>query len=387
MNNFIVNIPTKIYFGKDQIKNLPELILEKGKKVLLCYGGGSIKRNGIYDTVVNLFQDNGIEWIELSGIEPNPRVDSVRKGAELVRNHQLDVIIAVGGGSVIDCAKAISVACVSEHDAWELVEDASLIQDHKPVFVILTMAATGSEMNWTSVISNLEKNRKQGFRHPLMYPEASICDPSYTFTLPAYQTACGCADMLSHIFESYFDHVEDCYIQDGLAESVCRCVIKYAPIALAEPDNYEARANLMWAATNALNDLTAKGKERIWVCHSMEHVLSAHYDITHGAGLAILTPHYMRYVLNDYTAIQLKRFAVNVFHVDESLDNISTALKGIEKLEEFFKSLNLPSTFSEVGIDDSKLEAMAREAYKPVMEKAWAPLHYEDILNIYKSCL
>ena len=387
MENFELKLPTEIYFGKGQIVHLPELVKRSGRRVLLTYGGGSIKKSGLYDQVTTLFKENDIEWVELSGIDPNPRKESVDAGAQLVREHDLDCIVAVGGGSVIDCSKAISVTCKSEYDCWTLVTHPELIGEALPIYTVLTMSATGSEMNWGAVITNLDTNEKLGFRNDVMRPKASICDPTYTYTVPAYQTACGCADIMSHVFESYFDQVKDADIQDGLAESILKACVKYVPIALKEPDNYSARANIMWASTNGLNGLTGVGKVKIWVCHPMEHVLSAHYDITHGAGLAILTPRWMKHILNEKTAPQLKHFACEIFHVNSSLSDIEAAKEGIKKLYDFFVSIGLPMTLEKVGIDDKKLKKMAHQAYKDDFQKTWAPLTEQDIYEIYCDCL
>lgn len=387
MENFELKLPTEIYFGKNQIEQLPQLVKRYGQRVLLSYGGGSIKKNGLYEKITELFEKNGIEWVELAGIEPNPRKESADKGAQLACEHHVDCIVAVGGGSVIDCSKAISVTCKSEYDCWTLVKNPSLIGEALPLICVLTMSATGSEMNWGAVITNLDTQEKIGFRNDVMRPKASICDPTYTFTVSNYQTACGCADIMSHVFESYFDQVEDADIQDGLAEAILKCCIKYVPIALQEPDNYSARANMMWASTNGLNGLTGVGKVKIWVCHPMEHVLSAHYDITHGAGLAILTPRWMKHILNDKTAIALKRFACNVLGVDPTLSDKEAALEGIQRLYKFYQSIGLPMTLQRVGIDDTKLKQMAHEAYKEDFKYTWVPLTETDIYEIYQACL
>lgn len=387
MNNFILNIPTKVYFGAKQMEELHHMISDYGKKVLLVYGGGSIKRNGIYDTVMEQLKD--CEVYELANVDPNPRVESVRAGVNLCKQHQIDVILAVGGGSCIDCSKAISASAYSELDAWEIVLDASKAEKTIPIITILTISATGSEMNCTGVISNLEQNLKLGFSNPKLYPKISILDPCNTFSVPAIQTAAGTADILSHLFEIYFNKTEGAYVQEQLAHSFMKTCFKYGPIALKEPDNYEARANLMWASSLSLNGLVASGFGKSWSCHPMEHVLSAYYDITHGVGLAILTPSWMRYILDESTVTRFKLYGIEVWGIDASLDDFEIANKAIDATEKFFtKDMKLPATLHEVGIDESKFEEMAQSAVDSKGGKidGFKCLMKEDVVNIYNMC-
>lgn len=388
MNDFTYHVPTKVYFGQNQLQNLGPELKKFGQRVLLVYGGGSIKKTGLYDKVVAEIEKAGLELFELSGIEPNPRVTSINEGARICRQKQVDVLLAVGGGSTIDAAKSIGAAAYYDGDAWDLVTRKVPIINCLPVVSVLTLAATGSEMNANSVISNLETNDKIGVAHPTMVPKVSFLDPTNTFTVSKYQTACGSADIISHILEVYFSPDHDLYMLDQVMEGLLRTVIKYAPIALEEPDNYEARANLMWASSWAINGFIRGGKQQAWSCHPMEHQLSAYYDITHGLGLAILTPRWMEYVLDETTVAKFQQFACNVFGVDPSLEPMVAAKKGIEMLADFlFNTLGLQSSFSELGIDDTHFQAMAEKACKGDVINGFKPLNQQDVESIYRMCL
>ena len=386
MKDFIYDIGTKIYFGKGAVNNLGAVLKEHSSKVLLCYGGGSIKKMGIYDAVVNQLKEYGIEWQELSGIEPNPRVTSVNEGVRLCRKHGLTAVLAVGGGSTIDCAKVVAAGVSYEGDAWDLVSKKADVISVLPVFSVLTLSATGSEMDPTAVISNMDTNDKIGLKHPDMRPVASFLDPEYTYSVSKYQTASGTADIMSHIFEIYFSTVKSAYIADRMAEAMLKTCIHYGITAVNEPENYEARANLMWCSSLAINNLLTYGKGTPWSVHSMEHQLSAYYDITHGVGLAILTPSWMRYVLRDETVDKFVEYAKNVWDIDCDGDKFATANKAIDKTEEYFKALGIPSTLREVGIDEEKLEIMAEKASR-TLGNVFVPLTKDDVLNIYKMCL
>ena len=387
MENFTFLAPTKIIFGKDSIKNLETEIKVFGKNVLLTYGGGSIKKSGIYDNVLNLLKDYNI--FELNGIEPNPKIESVRKGIKICKENNIDVILAVGGGSVIDCSKVIAAGYYYDKDAWDLVLNPDLITKALPIVTILTLAATGSEMNKNAVISRMDTNIKKGTRANVMIPKVSILDPTYTYTLPPIQTASGAADIMSHIFENYFQNDKDTDVQDRLAEGLLKTVIKNTPIALNNPKDYSARSNIMWSSSLALNGLTGSGKSGAWTCHTIEHELSAFYDITHGVGLAILTPRWMRHILaKDSTATgRFVKFARNVMGLDGE-DEAKLALAGIDALEEYFKSTGIPMTLTELGIDEEHFEVMADHANEDgYLKDAYVALTNEDIVQIYKACL
>lgn len=384
MVNFTYDIGTKVHFGKGQIAALPACVKEYGSKVLLTYGGGSIKRNGIYDTISRLFRENGIEWVELSGIDPNPRHTTVNEGAELCRKHNVEVIVAVGGGSTIDCSKAISACTFYEGDAWDIVIGKGKPGGFLPIIAVLTLSATGSEMDRGGVISNLETNDKKGVSFDETRPKAAILDPEYTYSVSRYQTAAGSADIMSHVLETYFTPITDGYLQDRFCEALLKTVVHYAPIAMEQPDNYEARANLMWASSWAINDMIGYGKRCPWTVHPMEHELSAFFDITHGVGLAILTPAWMDYVLSEKTVDKFVEYAENVFGIAPCEDKFAVAKAGIAATRKFLhETLGIPSRLREVGITEESLKVMADKLDLP---NGFVPLTGEDVLNIYRAC-
>jgi len=389
MYNFTFQNTTKIYFGENQLEHLGEELKNYGTRVLLTYGGGSIRKTGLYDKVMDELKNAGLTVFELSGIEPNPRHTTVNKGAEICKKEKIDVLLAVGGGSTIDCTKFIAAASFYEGDGWDLVTQKAPITKALPVFSILTLSATGSEMDAGGVISNMDTNEKYGFMHPLLQPKVSFLDPTNTYSVSAFQTACGGADIMSHVFDVfYFTKSSKMDMIDRVMEDVIKTVVKYAPIAVKEPTNYEARANLMWAASWALNGFLQTGGFQAASCHNMEHELSAYYDITHGLGLAILTPRWMEYILDEKTAPQFKKFGINVFGVDASLSDMEGAKKAISSLSEFlFETLGLQRTLTEIGIDDSKFKAMAKNACSGEVMHGYKTLTPEDVENIYRMCL
>jgi alcohol dehydrogenase YqhD (iron-dependent ADH family) len=388
MLNYVHSIPTKLYFGKGQISRLDGILRQFGSKVLLTYGGGSIKKIGLYDEVTRILSDGGFTVTELAGIEPNPRIESVEEGVRLCKENGIDVILAVGGGSTIDCSKAIATGVFYEGDLWQMVASRHGVLKALPLVDILTLSATGSEFDGGGVITNLKTNEKLGNMYT--YPAASICDPTYTFSVSKYQTAAGTADIMSHIFEGYFSRTEDSDLSDCIAEGVLKTAIKYLPVALAEPDNYTARANLMAIASVACSGIPEYGKKDTgWPCHSMEHELSAFYDITHGVGLAILTPRWMRFILkkDPSCAWRFVRFAKNVWGIDGE-DELALANAGIDKLESFFKESGIPMTLSELNIDEEHFEEMAAHAnFGGYLKNAFVALTNEDIVEIYRACL
>lgn len=386
MNNFTYKIPTEICFGKDRIEELPALLSRYGSRVLIVYGGGSIKRTGLYDKIMGLLKDFDIT--ELAGISPNPKITSVRKGVSLCREKEIDVILAVGGGSCIDASKNIACGTFYDGDPWDLVIDGSKIKKALPIAVVLTINATGSEMNNNAIISNEETHEKLGIANDLVYPAISICDPQYLYTLPARQTASGTADTMSHVFEQYFQPGDGAYMTDRFCESVLKTCIRYCPEALDHPDSYEARSNLMWASTVALNHLLTFGKGGSWSCHPMEHELSAFYDITHGVGLAILTPAWMHYVLSEKTAARFAMYAENVWGITDT-DPIIAGKKAIERTSEFFVSIGLPTSLHEVGIGTEHFEEMALEAVRTsgISTGSYVHLGKEDIVKIFEACM
>ncbi len=388
MNSFIYDVPVKVYFGENQLCHLGEELKKYGKRVLLTYGGGSIKKIGLYDEVVSQIKNAGLELFELSGIEPNPRIDSVRKGAEICKKENIDVLLAVGGGSTLDATKYMAAGACVDFDAWKFFSEWAPIEKALPIVTILTLSATGSEMDCGGVISNPETKDKIGRMAPPLLPKASFLDPTLTYTVSPYQTACGAADMVSHIIEVYFNMEQDLYMLDCFMEGMMKTIIKYAPIAMKEPKNYEARANLMWTSSWAINGFVNGGKQQEWSCHPMEHELSAIYDITHGLGLAILTPRWLEYCLDETTVSKYYQFGTNVFGIDPSLDEMTVAKKSIEMLSDFlFNTLGLKSTFTEVGIKKDDFEVMAKKACEGSVLEGFKPLEQKDIEKIFEMCI
>ncbi len=390
MNDFIFHNPDKVYFGKGQINNLPQELLQFGKKVLLVYGGGSIKKNGIYDEIVSLAKSADIKLFELSGVEPNPRHSTVNKGAAICKAEGIDVILAAGGGSTIDCAKGIAAAALTENgDVWQLVSGGAWVTKALPLVAILTNAATGSEMDAWAVISNMDTNEKIGLGGSALIPKVAFENPEYSFSLPAYQTACGAFDIFNHVLDNYYfagNATFDLLLE--MQEAVMRTVVKWTPIAMKEPQNYEARANLMWASSMALNTILDGGTVHGCACHMMEHELSAYYDITHGHGLAILTPRWLSYILDEETAPSIYRLGKTVFGVECSLEPKDGAEKTIEAVSKFcFGTLGLKSTLTDLQIDNKRFKAMAEHACMGGAISGIKCLTASDVEKIYEMCL
>lgn len=388
MNSFVYDIPVKVYFGEHQLGNLGSELGKYGKRVLLTYGGGSIKKSGLYDAVVAEIKQAGLEVFELSGIEPNPRIESVRKGAEICKKEHIDVLLAVGGGSTIDATKWMAAGACVDFDPWKFFSEWAPVEKALPIVTILTLSATGSEMDAGGVISNPETQDKIGRMAAPLLPKASFLDPTVTYSVSRYQTACGSADMLSHIMEVYFNMDQDLYMLDTFMEGMMKTIIKYTPIAMKEPENYEARANLMWTSSWAINGFVNGGKQQEWSCHPMEHELSAIYDITHGLGLAILTPRWMEYCLNETTVSKYVQFGTNVFGIDAALEPMEIAKKSIDMLSDFlFQTLELDDTFTKVGIEEKNFPIMAKKACGGDVLQGFQPLRQEDIEKIFTMCL
>ncbi|MCH5297498.1 MAG: iron-containing alcohol dehydrogenase [Ruminococcus sp.] len=391
MQDFIFSNKTKIYFGKNQLHNLSEEIKRFGKKVLLVYGGGSIKRIGLYDKVIDELNKSGAQFFELAGVEPNPRHTTVNRGAEICKKENVDVLLAVGGGSTIDCTKAIAAAAKYDgDDCWDLITHKAEVNETLPIISVLTLSATGSEMDGGCVISNVDTNEKYGYFAVDNNPDVSFLDPTNTYTVNAYQTASGSADIMSHIFDvAYFSKQDEMDMLLRIQEEVLRTVVKYAPIAIEKPDDYDARANLMWASSWALNDFLYDGLSQETACHRMEHELSAFYDITHGHGLAILTPRWLSYILDEETAPRIKRFGVNVLGVDYSLGEMDGAKESIRQIEKFFfEELKLQSKLSDLGIGEENFALMAKKACRKKGKiEAFTTLYPEDVENIFRMCL
>lgn len=387
MNEFVFHNPVKLIFGKGQLQNIPQELVNYGKKVLVVYGGGSIKRNGLYDEVMTLLHVNGMEVYELSGVEPNPRVSTARKGAEICKEEGIDFILAVGGGSVIDCVKLIASAAKYDGDAWDLVTKKVFAKDALPFGTVLTIAATGSEMNAGSVITNEETEEKYGWGGPLNFPKFSILDPTYTLSVPKDQTIYGIVDMMSHIFEQYFNNAKNTPVQDEMCEGVLRAIMENGPKLVEDLNNYELRETILFAGTIALNGFLQMGYQGDWATHDIEHAVSAVYDIPHAGGLAILFPHWMRYNVK-VNPTRFAKLAVNVFGVlPEGKTEEEVALEGIERLSSFWTSIGAPRTLADYDINDLKLELMAEKATANGKLGKFSSLDKEDVLSILKASL
>jgi len=385
MDNFTLNIPTKIYFGRNQIKVLGRQI-EKygGKRVLICYGSKRIKKEGLFQTITDKLADRGLYFTELGGIEPNPRITSVREGVKICREENIDFILAVGGGSVIDCAKVIAGSVSYDGDPWDFCLRKAAISKALPIGTVLTLAATGSESNGNAVISNVETKQKLPVYSPILWPKFSILDPEYTYSVPPFHTAAGIADIMSHIFEQYFSSTADTFTQDRLAEALLKTCLKYAPVVMENPNDYTARAEILWAGNLALNTLLSLGKEGDWANHAIEHEVSAIFDISHGAGLAVLFPNWMKYVMDDTNADKFYQLAVNVFGVAENSDKKAAALEGIDRLRSFYNSIGMPSKLSETGVEEESLSKMAEGAVRFGEIGTFKKLKSKDVLAILK---
>lgn len=387
MQNFDYMTPTRLIFGRDAIAKLPEVMTQFGKKILLTYGGGSIKKIGLYQKVLEMLK--GYDIVELPGIQPNPKYDpSVLDGVRLCKEHNVDVILSVGGGSVLDCSKAIAAGAKYDGDPWDLISYKVKAKAALPIVDILTLAATGSEYDCGGVISRTETNDKIGYIDPLLFPVVSILDPVYTFTVSKKQTAAGIADAMNHTIEQYF--VEDStLLNDGFCESMLRSLMTNGRKCLENPEDYTARAEMMLACTYGCNGILALGNSYSgWPCHGIEHALSAYYDITHGEGLAIITPRWMRHILSERTMDRFVKYGINVFGIDPTLPKQEIAGKAIDATYEFFKSINIPMHLREVGIDDSRIDEMAHHiAVNEGLDKAYAPLTEHDIKEILLESL
>ena len=391
IQSYDLYLPTHLVFGKGRVSELGNLIKGYGKKVLLTYGGGSVKRIGLYDTVKKILTDAGCEIFELSGIAPNPKIESVRAGVEICKKEGIEFIVSIGGGSTLDCSKAISCGAFYDGDPWDLVIHNDRIGRHLPIFDVITLAATGSEYDGGGVITNEETKEKLSVGG--CYPVASILDPEYTKTVPANQTAAGISDILSHTFEQYIV-AEGSMISDGFCESMLKTVMHFGPIALKDPTNFEARGEVLAASSFGCCGLLGLGRTPSpWPCHGIEHEVSAWYDITHGVGLAIITPHWMAYSLKanpSVVAPRLAQYGVNVLGLNPADGVEANAKKAIEKTAEFFRSIGITQTLKDFGIDDTHFDEMAdhvAKAWFGDFSTAIAPLDHAAVVEILKASL
>jgi len=387
MENFTFQNATKIIFGKGTESQAGAETARYGKKALLHYGGGSIKSSGLYDRVCRSLKSSGVEFVELGGVKPNPRLSFVREGIKLCREKKLGTILAVGGGSVIDSAKAIAIGVPYQGDVWDFYAKKASPQESLPVGVVLTIPAAGSEASNASVITNEEGLFKRDAGGDCLRPKFAIMDPELTFTLPPYQTACGVADIMAHVMERYFTRVGAVDFTDRLCEATLKTVIDATPVALAQPDNYDARAEIMWAGTIAMNDLLGTGRVADWASHYIEHEMSGIYDVAHGAGLAVIFPAWMKQVYRS-DVNRFARFATRVWEVEPRFDFPErTALEGIERMKSFFRAIGLPTTFKELGLPGDRLEEMAKKATEKGPLGNFAKMGLQEVTSVYKLAL
>ena len=387
MESFSFYAPTYFEFGRGAEVKTGELIKRfGGSKVLLHYGGGSIKNNGVYGKVIAALSSAGIQFTELGGVKPNPRSGLVYEGIELAKKEGVDFILAVGGGSVIDSAKAIAAGVQYDGDFLDFYQGKAAIEDALPIGVVLTIAAAGSEGSANSVITDEVNKIKKGARSDYLRPRFSVMNPEFTCTLPAYQTAAGATDIFIHVCERYFSNTAEVSVTDRMCEAVMKTILYETPRVLRDPDNYEARANIMWAGMIAHNNICGVGREQDWASHHIEHELSALYDVTHGAGLAVIAPAWMKFVLEKHPE-KFVPFATEVWGVPlDTINPMETAMRGIERFEAFLKQIGMPSRFSEIGAKKDDIPVMVDKIFaKKDTEGFYVKLTREDVTKIYES--
>lgn len=389
MDNFTFYSPTYFDFGRGAESHVAELVRRfGGTKVLFHYGGGSIKKSGLYDRVADCLKKEGIAFIELGGVKPNPRSGLVQEGIQLCKSEKVDFILAVGGGSVIDSAKAIAAGSVYDGNFLDFYRGKAVIEKALPVGTVLTIAAAGSEGSGNTVITDEETQIKKGAKSDWLRPKFSILNPELTCTLPAYQTAAGATDIMIHVCERYFSNTEEVEITDRLCEGILKTIIYETPRVIENPENYAARANIMWAGMLAHNNVCGVGREQDWASHHIEHELSALYDVTHGAGLAVIAPLWMRHVMKT-NPNKFITFATRVWDIDLNENNPEeTALKGIEAFEKFLKNIGMPSSFAELGAKQEDIPLLTDKLMSGrETEGNYVKLTRQDIIEIYESAV
>lgn len=386
MENFIFNSPTKFIFGKNTESQIGEVLKSyNAKKILIHYGTGSIKRSGLFDRIVEAIEAVNIQYIELGGVVPNPRDTLVYEGIELCKKENIDFILAVGGGSSIDSAKAIAAGAKYDGDFWDFYDRKAEIKDALKVGVILTIPAAGSEGSNSSVITKTDGMLKRGLNTEFYRPTFAIINPELTYTLPAYQTAAGIVDMMSHILERYLTKSKNVILVDRLSESTLVSIIEAARVVMKEPTNYEARATICWASTIAHNGFLGVGRISDWATHRLEHELSALYDVTHGAGLAVMFPAYMQYTIMEDIQ-RYRRFAIKVFEIkDNKRKPLKVAQAGIKALQDFFKEIGMPTSFKDIEAKEEDIPKLVEKLRINVGERIgnFKSLTMEDAENIY----
>jgi alcohol dehydrogenase YqhD (iron-dependent ADH family) len=387
VKKFTYNISTKIYFGENSLDNLGAEIQKYSSNILIIYGSSRIENSGLLNQITYQLSQANINFHTFSGIQPNPRLDSVLDAIKIVKKYNIDFILAIGGGSVIDAGKAVSAGAAQKVNPWRFCKREIYVEKTFPIATVLTLSATGSEMNGNSVITNIITKEKLPFGSDLLRPVFSILDPTLTFSVPKDQTAYGVVDIFTHVVEQYFDKYMGADLTNNLSEGIMKTCIKYGRVAIDEPKNNEARANLMWANSLALNGLINYGTSGgDWSTHFIEHELSAEYDIAHGLGLAILLPSWMKFVLNDKTLPRFVRYAQNVWGLNHK-DPWTLAKNGIEATEEFFKSLGVPTKLSLINIDDSHFNKISNQATQFGEIGTFRKLNRDNILQILNSSL
>ncbi|NMD69279.1 iron-containing alcohol dehydrogenase [Bacillus sp. DNRA2] len=383
MQDFVFQNRTKIIFGKNKEQLVGEECASYGKKLLLHFGGGSIKATGLYQKIIHSLHEQGIEIFELGGVKPNPRVSLVREGVKLCKEQNIQFILAVGGGSVIDSAKAIAIGATYDGDVWDFFDGKKEVTESLPLGVVLTIPAAGSESSSGSVITNEDGWYKRSTGHDIMRPVFAILNPELSYSLPAYQTACGITDMMAHILERYFTNEKNVELTDRLCEASLKTIINHAHLVLDDPTNYQSRAEIMWSGTLAHNDLLGTGRVGDWGSHDIEHEISGIYDIAHGAGLAIIFPAWMKYVYK-HDINRFAQFAHRVWDVEIDLNNLErTAKRGILKTEQFFRSIGMPVRLSEANISDEHFAEMAKKGTERGPLGNFVKLHEADLLEIF----
>lgn len=388
MQDFIYYAPTKVYFGKDKHKDVGKIISELGyKTIMMQYGRDSIKKSGLYDEVMNSLNEYGIKVVEMGGVEPNPKVSFVRKAAKIARENKVEMILAVGGGSVLDSSKVTAVGAVNDCDVWEFVKRREVPKAALPVGCILTISAAGSEMSASAVLTNTETNEKRGYGTEFNRCKFAICNPELTYSVSKYQTACGIVDIMAHTMERYFTLCEPTDLTDRISESILKSVIAAGKTLMENPCDYDARANMMWASSLSHNDLTGCGRDNVLAVHQLEHGLSGEFDhIAHGAGLAVLFPAWARYVYKECPQ-RFAQFARRVWDVTES-DDLKAALSGIEEMEKFFSFIGMPLKLREFDIPKESIDKISELTTFGRTRKivTYLELDYDRVREIFESC-
>ncbi|HPJ02398.1 MAG TPA: iron-containing alcohol dehydrogenase [Candidatus Limiplasma sp.] len=386
MLDFTFCSPTQFYFGRDTQYKAGALCAAYGRKALLHYGGGSVIKSGLLDAVKRSLESAGVAWVELGGVQPNPRDTLVYEGIRLCKREGVDVVLAVGGGSVIDSAKAIAAGIKYDGDFWDLYSHKATMTDILPLGVILTLPAAGSEASNSSVVTKEADQLKRFCDSELMRPKFSILNPELTFTLPPFQTACGCVDMMAHVMERYFTNTPEVEVTDRMSEGIMRAIMKYAKILMKNPEDYDARANVMWAGSVAHCDVLGVGRQQDWSTHMMEHELSGLYDVAHGAGLAVMFPAFLKYQL-PFRVQRVAQFAVRVFDVSMDFEKPErTALEGIRRLEAYYREIGMPTSFKEINAKEEDIEFMAGKCLLNNGDTLghFHPLTRKEIAEVYR---